>query len=88
MGQVAARLFQQLLDVLHRLLGLGARVAEPYQAAFEISAYLATHIDGVACAHGLAEVIVQALVRIGIFGIEHADAGMGRHQLTSIILVI
>ncbi|MNE88541.1 hypothetical protein D3C80_1858570 [compost metagenome] len=79
MAQVAARLFQQLLDVAHGLLGLGARITEAHQLAVEIGTDLTTHIHGVAGAHGLAQIVVQRLVRVGVFGVEHADAGMSRH---------
>jgi len=79
--QVAARFLQQLLDVLHRLLGLLLRIAQADQVALEIGADLAAHIDGVAGAHGLAQVVVQRLVGIGVLGVEHADAGMGGHGL-------
>ncbi|MNE75316.1 hypothetical protein D3C80_1714610 [compost metagenome] len=77
-----------MLDVFHGLFGLRARVAQPNQSAFEIGTHLATDIDGIAGAHRLAQVVVQRLVRIGVFGIEHADTGMGRHQLASINLVV
>ncbi|QPO17976.1 hypothetical protein HXW90_12970 [Pseudomonas sp. Y39-6] len=71
-----------MLDVAHGLLGLGTRVAEADQVAVEIAADLAAHIHGVAGAHGLAQVIVQALVGVGLFSVEHADARVGRHQKT------
>ncbi|MNE41082.1 hypothetical protein D3C80_1351340 [compost metagenome] len=86
MAQVAARLFEQLLDVAHGLFGLGPWITETHQLAVEIGTDLATHIHGVAGADRLAQVVVQGLVRVGVFGVEHADTSMSRHQRTSIRL--
>ncbi|MCY1460441.1 hypothetical protein D9M71_779990 [compost metagenome] len=88
MRQVRAGFFKQLLDVLHRLFGLCARVTQAYQLAFEVGTDLATHVDGIACPHGLAQVVVQGLVGVGFLGVEHADASMGRHQWAPRVLTL
>ena len=82
MREVASRLFQQLFNILHRLLRLRPRVAEANQIAGEIGANLAANVDGIAGPHRLAQIVVQRLVRVGLFGVKHANTGMSWHQST------
>ena len=82
MREVASRLFQQLFNILHCLLRLRPRVAEANQIAGEVDANLAANVDGIAGPHRLAQIVVQRLVRVGLFGVKHANTGMSWHQST------
>ena len=79
MTEVATRLLEQLLDVLHRLLGLGPRITETDQLTIEVGADLAAHINGVTGHHRLAKIVIERLVRISVTGVEHPDTLVGRH---------
>ena len=66
-SQRRARLGQQHLDVVHRLLGLGGGIADPDRLrGVEVLADLAAQEHGVAGDHGLAEVVVEVLIGIGV----------------------
>ena len=80
MAQVATGFFQQLFEVFHRLFGLSAGIAQPDQIACKIGTDLAAHVDGITSAYRLAEIVVQRLIRIGFFGVEHTNTLMSRHN--------
>ena len=80
MRQIAAGLFQQLFNVLHRLFRLGARVAQPNQIAVKIGTHLAANVHGVSRAHRLAQIVIERLIGIGFFGVKHPNTGMGWHR--------
>ena len=75
--ELAARLVQQHRDVGHRPLGLGLDVADPDRLArVQILADLAAQVDGVAGADGLAEVVVEVLLGVGVARVERPDPGV------------
>ena len=80
-SSVAAGLLEQLLDVLHRLLGLRLDVADAdVLGRVEVLADLAAQIDGVAGDDGLAQVVVEVLLRVGVPRVERADPPVDGHD--------
>jgi hypothetical protein len=76
---LAAGLFDQLADVLHDLVGLLDRVVavDVFRRVQILRALAAQPDDAPALRDdGLAQVIVQLLLGIGVLGVELADAGM------------
>jgi hypothetical protein len=72
-----AGLAQEQVDVGHRPLRLRLDVADADRlAGVEVLADLPAHVDGVAGDDGLAEVVVQLLLGIGVPGVERPDPGV------------
>ena len=72
MLELRARFAQELLDVRHRLFGLRSGIANPdVDRRVEVLPHLTADKDGAAASdHGLAQVIVELLLGIGIARIE------------------
>src|SRR5271166_2935249 len=78
MRHLAAGFPDQLADVLHHLVGLCDRVADAdILGGAQVLRTLATQEDhGAARHHCLGKIVVQPLFRIGLGGVERADAGV------------
>ena len=67
MGERGAGLAEQQLDVVHRLLGLAGRVTHgDALAGVQILRDLAAQVHGVTRDHGLAQVVVEVLLGVGV----------------------
>ena len=80
MLEPAPALLEQQRDVGHRLLGLRLRRrrSPTDSRRVEVLADLAAQVDGVAGDHGLAEVVVERLLRVGVPGVELPDPRVAR----------
>ena len=59
--------FEQQGDVRHRLLGLGLDVADAHRLpGVEVLADLPAQVDDAVGHHGLAEIVVEVLFRVGV----------------------
>ena len=77
-AQRAACLVEQHRDVAHRLLGLSLDVADADRfPGVEILADLTAQVDHAAGDDGLAEVVVEVLLGVGVLGVERPDPLVG-----------
>lgn len=67
--------------IFHRLFCLRTGITWPNQIARKIRTYLTAQINGIACPHRLTQVIVQCLIRVSFFGVEHPNTCMCWHSI-------
>ena len=82
MLEAGAGFLEQHLDVRHGLLGLAGRIADGDALAVSRSCPIWPRNEdhGAARDHRLAEIVVELLLRVGVLGIELADALVDGHE--------
>ena len=79
--QLRARLAEEKCDVVHDLAGLAGRVSDRHRlAGLQVLGHLPAEVHGVAGHDRLAEVVGDALLRVGVGGVEGADPAMPAHD--------
>src|SRR6266568_8208221 len=75
--QLRACLAEEELDVVHDLAGLPGRIADRDRLPrMEILRYLSAEVDSASSHDGLAEVVGETLLRIGVSGVKRPDPAM------------